>query len=347
MLRPCFFLFLALFATLPPSESLADGYPLFESNDTLELVLEVPIKTLVRRAEKKPVLDGQLQYVDPDGRDVAIDLTITTRGKSRLEICSFPPLSITLNKDQTGTTLFAGQRKLKIVSHCRRGSKYQRYFYQEYGIYRAYNLLSDHSFRVRMLDINFRDSKRKRRDQIIPAFFIESDREAAKRLNMTTVETQRIKPNQFDVVETNKYEVFQYMIGNTDWAILKGPGTQDCCHNGKVIGPAGSEENWLVLPYDFDQSGIINTEYALPSLSFGIRNVRQRLYRGRCRHNEQLYQTIALFNDKQSELEAVLASQELSDRSQKKVLKYLRAFFDTVNDPKKLNDKLIDVCRGA
>ncbi len=345
-MRPCFFLFLAFFAALQSSESLSGGHPLFESNDTLELVLDVPMKTLLRRAKKKPVFDGQLRYFDSDGGDVTIDLTITTRGKSRLAHCSFPPLSIALDKEQTASTLFAGQRKLKIVTHCRKGSKYQRYFYQEYGIYRAYNLLSDHSFRVRMLDVNFRDNEQKRRDQIVSAFFIESDQEVAERLNMTTIKTKTIEPSQFNVAETNKYEVFQYMIANTDWAILKGPGTENCCHNGKVIGNPGADDNWVVLPYDFDQAGIINTDYALPSLSFDIRSVRVRLYRGRCRHNDQLAKTIDLFNERRNELEAAMVPQVMSDRSQRSALRYLGEFFETINDSEKLNKKVIGVCRG-
>ena len=347
MLRPYLFLLLVFFATMQPSESVADGHPLFESNDNLELVLDVPMKTLLRRAKKKPVLDGQLQYLDSDGRAVTIDLTITTRGKSRLALCTFPPLSITLDEEQPTSTLFTGQRKLKIVTPCRNGMKYKRYFYQEYGIYRAYNLLSDHSFRVRTLEITFRDSEQRSRDKIVSAFFIESDREVAERLNMTTIETKTIRPTQFNVAETNKYEVFQYMIGNTDWAILKGPGARDCCHNGKVIGPAGDEGNWVVLPYDFDQSGIINTEYALPATDFGIRNVRQRLYRGRCRHNEQLAETFALFNERRSEIEAALTPPALSERARKGALNYLTSFFDNINDPKKLQKEILDKCRGT
>ena len=101
------------------------------------------------------------------------------------------------------------------------------------------------------------------------------------------------------------------------------------------------------MPYDFDQSGIINTEYALPSLDFHIRSVRQRLYRGRCAHNQQLGETIALTNDNRREIEAALAPQELSKKDQKKALQYLEAFYDTINDPKKIDRRIIGRCRGA
>ena len=342
----CFFLFLAIVTTLHASESRANDQPLFESGDTLELVLDVPMKTLLRRAKKNPVLDGQLRYLDSDEHEVTIDLTITTRGKSRLEICSFPPLSITLDKHQTGRTLFAGQRNLKIVTQCNNASTYQRYLHQEFGTYQAYNVITEHSFRVRMLNITYRDIERKKRDIVKPAFFIESQDEVAERLGMTKIQAKTIEPRQFDVTQTSNLELFQYMIANTDWAILKGPRTEDCCHNGKLIGYVGADENWVVLPYDFDQAGLINTNYALPSLQFGIRSVRVRLYRGRCRHNDQLLKTIELFNERRNELEAALVPEILSKRPRKSALKYLNTFFETINDSKKLQIKVIGVCRG-
>ena len=75
--------------------------------------------------------------------------------------------------------------------------------------------------------------------------------------------------------------------------------------------------------------------------------IRQRLYRRRCRHNEQLDQTIALFNERRSELEAVLAPEMLTERTRKTALKYLDYFFVTVNNLQKLNKQVIGVCRGS
>jgi hypothetical protein len=339
--------FLAILAALVMWDCpAAGGYPLFESDDTLELTLEVPMRTLLRAAKKKPVVDGQLHYVDTEGSRNALDISMTTRGKSRLELCSLPPLSISLKKEQTANTLFAGQKKLKIVTNCKNSSSYQRYLQQEYGIYRAYNLLTDRSFRVRMLNVTYRDLEKKRKDEVMPAFFIESDREVAERLGMMTIRMRRIKPSQLNPAETNIYELFQYMIANTDWSILKGPGSEECCHNAKVIGSADNDDNWIVLPYDFDQAGIINTKYALPASGLGIRKVRTRLYRGRCIHNDQLDETIALFNERRSELEAALTPQFLPERNRRTVIDYLDAFFEIINDSEILDEEIIAVCRG-
>jgi len=326
------------------SEVRADAYPLFDSADTLELVLEAPIRTLLRKARQKPVLPGRLSYVGADGNSISLDFDITTRGRSRLELCSFPPLSISLNTDETPATLFAGQHKLKIVTQCNKGSAYLAYLLQEYGIYRAYNILSEYSFRVRMLNITYRDSEHKRRDEVHPAFFIESENEAAQRLGMTKIHSQKVKVEQLDPVQTSIFGLFQYLIGNTDWSIKKGPGTEDCCHNGKLIGLPGTQKNWIVLAYDFDQSGLINTKYAMPASGLGIGTVRHRLYRGRCLHNDHLADTISLFNDRRKEIEAELVPQSLPGKMQRSALSYIEKFYATINDSEELNKEIIGAC---
>jgi hypothetical protein len=327
------------------ANSRAENQLLFDSAENLDIILEFPVRTLLKRAEKKPVLQGQLRYVDTNGNEVAIDIDITTRGRSRLEHCSFPPLSVFLNPDQVAPTIFAGQEKLKIVTHCNNGSTYLRYLHQEFGIYRTYNLLSENSFRVRMLNVTYRDIEQTRRDDVRLAFFIESDHEVARRLSMKRIKTKTIASHQFDPSQTNIFELFQYMIANTDWAIKKGPGTENCCHNAKVIAKPDAQDNWVVLPYDFDQAGIIKTKYALPALGLGIRTVRQRLYRGRCRHNDYLDQTIRLFNERREDIEIANTPEALSNKARKSSLKYLDAFYETINDPAKLKKQIVNVCR--
>lgn len=337
-------LLFALLTSVCPVALHADGYPLFEDEDTLDLIIEAPMRTLLKEAKNKPVLPGYLRYLDASGSEVSIAIDITTRGRSRLEYCDFPPLSITLNRDQVDSTLFAGQKTLKIGTHCMKAKKYLSYQQQEFGIYKAYNLLTSYSFRVRKLGITFRDSESNRKDEMHSAFFIESDAEAASRLGVAEVKQPAIRVEQLDAEQTSIYSLFQYLIANTDWAITKGPGDEDCCHNGKPIGRPGTQENWVVLPYDFDQAGLINTEYALPSPALDINTVRTRLYRGVCRHNDQLGKTIARFNDKREQIEARLLPESLTSGNRKKAEAYIQDFYTTINDAEKLNEEIIENC---
>lgn len=328
------------------SGSIAADNMLFQSTEALSVVIELPAREILRNADRRPTVPGQLRFTDADGAEVILDVELTTRGNSRLEQCSYPPLKLDLKRSQVVSTTFAGQNKLKLVTQCSGSAASLRYLDQEYIVYRTYNLLSQYSFRVRMLEITFRDSAGRRRDEVHPGFFIESDSEVAARMSMTPIEATIVEIPQLDSGELSIFTLFQYMIGNTDWSVLKGPGTENCCHNGELIGPSGSDTGWVVIPYDFDQSGLINASYALPSDKLPIRSVRQRLYRGFCSGNANLESTIARFNEKRSAIEQLFIDSPIGTKAHKAALDYLEHFFGIVNDPEKLRHELLDHCRG-
>jgi len=327
------------------SGSMAASNPLFESDEPLALVLELPPKKSLPPRRDKPTVPGVLRYTRIDGTEVVLDIDVSTRGNSRLAQCKYPPLKIDLKKKQTASTLFAGQNKLKLVTQCSSSSTYRRYLNQEYIIYRIYNLLSEYSFRVRMVEVTYHFSSGGKRDQVYPAFFIESDDEAAERQEMATLDANVVNVSQLDTRELSVFTMFQFMIGNTDWSVRRGPADESCCHNGKVIAPPDTSDGWVVLPYDFDQSGIINTRYAAPSEKLPIRSVRQRLYRGFCSSNAQLDSTIALFNDNRASIESLLSSGPNGPSKNKSALKYLRSFYEIINDPQERQKQIVDKCR--
>ncbi len=335
-----------LLQSAAPACDLAAERPLFECDAPLEFTLELPMKTLLRRAEQRPVLNGKLHFVNARGEKTSFDVQVTTRGHSRLTGCSFPPLSLIFDSKSVRDTVFAGQKKLKIVTQCKGHPRYLRYLRQEYGIYKAFSLMADVSFRVRMLNITFQDSEGKRKDDLQVAFFIESVKEVAKRSQMQTVEQNRIKSGQLDAGFANIYAVFQFMIANTDWSILKGPGEEDCCHNGKVLAEEGADSGWIVIPYDFDQAGLIDTPYALPDERLHIRSVTQRLFRGRCEYMGYLDGTIEAFNQKRQAIAAAMASGGISEKTQREQADYIGAFYEIINDPKKRQRHIIDKCVG-
>lgn len=348
MIKIYLLLLAGLIGTAPISVSLATPRPLFASDEPLSVVLELPLRDLLRRATSKPTVPGVLRYTDSGGTSVELDVKVTTRGKSRLEQCSLPPLSVYLNSQQVESTIFRGQDKLKLVTQCHRGSLNRRYLMQEYAIYKAYNLLTAYSFQVRLLEVTYHDTdKRRDKDKIQPAFFIESHEAVAERHQMRTIDANVVNVRQVEPIELSVFTLFQYLIGNTDWSARKGPGTDSCCHNGKVIAPPDSDDGWVVLPYDFDQSGIINTNYSAPSDLLPIRSVRQRLYRGYCASNTLLDSTIAMFNDRRVAIEELFGTASDLSSANKSALKYVQGFYKIINDPKKRQKKIIDACQAT
>ena len=68
-----------------------------------------------------------------------------------------------------------------MVSTCGNGKAYQNYLLSEYLIYKTYNVLTDMSYRVRLLELTLKDSKHVEDDVVHFAFLIERDKSLAKR----------------------------------------------------------------------------------------------------------------------------------------------------------------------
>ena len=320
--------------------------PLFESNDVLDVVIEAPIRDLSRQRHKKPKFPGTFRYTDAAGVEHAFAIEVSTRGHSRLDMCDYPPLRLTFDRDETDGTLFEGQHELKVVAQCMRGRNGRDWLHLEYAIYRAYNIITEYSFKARKLNVTYRDTESSGREQTQPAFFLEDERNLARRLNRERIRPPKVDSEQMAHVETAYNMLFQYLVANTDFAVKRGPKGEGCCHNGLVIAEAGKRTDWVIVPYDFDYAGIINAKYALPSEKFSIKRVNQRLYRGFCWQNELLPEIVGVFNDNRSEIEAAFMSSGVSSKRAPKVKGFIDKFYGTVNDPQELQDKIMDECRG-
>ena len=102
----------------------------------------------------------------------------------------------------------------------------------------------------------------------------------------------------------------------------------------------------VVLPFDFDHAGVINTNYASPDERLPIKRVSTRLYRGFCWHNALLPQSIALFKEHRSDITDALLPPELSTSRNKRALRFIDRFYDIVDDPQGLKREILSKCRG-
>lgn len=322
-----------------------DTRPLFEDATPLELTIEAPFRELERHLDDREV-DGIVRYRSPTGEAIALDAKIRVRGKSRLKLCDFPPLRVDFDGDALDGTVFAGQNHLKLVTLCKRRDSYRVYLAQEYRIYRAYNALTDYSFRVRWASVEYVDTGGRPKPFTEPAFFIEEDWEVAERNGLEALDVPAVSLNDLDTRHAALLALFQYMIANTDWSpITAEPDEDDCCHNGKPIGGPGGDV--IVLPYDFDFSGLIQTDYAEPRSHLPISSVRQRLYRGYCVTNAELPWAVQRFNEERDAIERVFDADAVDERTRKRTIKYLDDFYEIINDPEEFRDEVIDDCRDV
>lgn len=334
-----------LFAATSHAQTSGDPDPLFQSSDVLEVRIAAPLHTLMKERSDEHEVDGKFQYTDEAGELAEWEIGLRTRGifRRNKDVCPFPPLRLNFKSSQTRNSLFHKQNKLKLVTHCRdNSSRYQRSVLGEYIAYRMLNELTDVSFRVRLLRITYIDTDGRDDDRVRYGFFIEHEDRLAKRLGVTTVDLEQTRVSALQPGYMNLVSMFHYLIANTDFSPIKGPD-ETCCHNHVLLGNEG--DLLFSVPYDFDQSGLVNAPYASAHPRFKLRSVRQRLYRGRCANNEQLPATIALYRDKREAILNLISEQAgLENGAGKAMTSFVTKFFNTIDSPKHVQSEIIKEC---
>ncbi len=261
-----------------------------------------------------------------DGLNVNDHISIEVRGHSRRAYCYLPPLELIYNNNSSAA--FYHLKALKLVNTCMVANKDDQYLLKEFLIYKIYNLVTDKSFRVRLLNLSFRDSSGMKKTITEHAFLMEDIKQLAKRNDCTDWKGKNFGIAAIDRTQMTIAAIFEYMTGNTDWSVLAD-------HNIKVIrAKKDSIARPYAIPYDFDSAGLVNTNYAVPDARLGLENVRQRLYMGLSVSPEELNKILDVFNKQKVNIYALINNFSLLTPATKKDMTgYLDSFFLTINNP--------------
>jgi hypothetical protein len=330
-------------AALSVAAEGSDPDPLFQSQETLDVTLSAPLTTLIRERSTEEDVQGTLTYAGDDGAPVTLDIKIRARGHSRHEICDIPPLWLNFKKSRVKDTLFHKQDKLKLAVHCGNAERYQQSLLREFVAYRILNLATPMSFQARLLRITWVDTEAKRTQQVRYAFLLEHKNRLGKRIDRKDLKIDETSVAALDPGHLNLTSVFQFLIGNTDFSPIAKPDHNECCHNYVLFS---NDSDLLVgIPYDFDQSGLVNAPYAAPGLQFNIRTVRQRIYRGRCENNDRVAASVDRFKAVRNNIFALIETQDgLSSKVRRTLASYVQSFFDIADDPRRVKRTMTDQC---
>jgi len=318
---------------------------LFDVEDTLKVTLHGPWREIMQKVKVQDPYPATMEFTDSLGRSQSIPLTVERRGITRQKVCKFPPIMLNFEKETVKGTAFRGQKRVKMVTHCDKGDRWEQYNVKEFIAYRIYNLFTPRSFRVRPLEITYVDSKHGSEEEPRFAFLIEDDSDVAKRNKLEKLDIKEIEPVQIEPRDGNRFSLFQFLISNSDWSALTGPGEEDCCHNGKLIGSDPNKDIYVV-PYDFDSAGMVDAHYAAPNEALPIKTVTQRLYRGFCFHNPTLEETRQEFLAREQQIyDLFLNEPRLSERHKKSVPDYLGEAYDIFRDDTKFQKQIREKCR--
>ena len=317
--------------------------PLFADSAPLNVQISGPIGAIARAAQRSTAPHDATIAANGETHSIALSARGITRRRS--ETCRFPPLSVLLKEKPADSSLFARQRRLKLVTHCRADSQFDQFVLKEYAAYRLYNQLTDNSLKVRLARIRYVDAGKLVAERV--GFFIEDIDDAASRLGKKKIAAPRIPNSGLNREDAARATLFQFMIGNLDWDMTHGPTPDECCHNSKLIGPTPeARERITPVPYDFDYSGLVNAPYAVPPSIIPVRRVTQRFYRGLCSHNAETRRQVAEFAAARGRLEAELgAIPGLDGRSRATMENFLGGFFTAIATAEGVETNLIKGCR--
>ena len=327
---------------------------LFSDDAPIAFTLTGPIPTLVHTASTsiKPFA-ATLTLTEGAGAPQTFPIKMQARGYSRRvgDYCRFPPILLRFDKAQVKGTLFAHQKKLKLVTYCRPEPDYNQHIVLEYLAYRLGNVVTPMSFRVRGAEVTYRSSDGDR-GMTRFGFLIEDINDVADRndRDMLQAASHQVSRSRLDLRATARAALFEYMIGNLDWEFMAGTPGLTCCHNSRFIAARGANaataSDVVPVPYDYDLSGLVDPPYGTPPEGFPIETLTERYYHGYCVTNPVMGEVIDEYRGHRAAMMALIEGEpHLNATYRAKAERFLDGFFAVLDDPGKVQREITQRCR--
>ena len=311
------------------------NFGLFASDDILAITIKTDLKKLINQKREEKYQKAELIL-----NNKPYSIRVKARGNYRLENCSFPPIMLNFSKTEFDDNSNNSLKKLKLVNVCKMQNSYTQYLFREYLIYRAFNLMTGMSFKVRLLEIEYVDTNKKMKSVTQYGFVIEDQDIMADRLDGIIIKITGLKDQVTNTEQIVMLSIFQFMIGNTDWQVASR-------QNLKLLKINDfNEPAPYAIPYDFDYTGMVNASYAIPADMLGIENIRKRLYWGKCFPQEDLKVALEKFYDKKDDIYQLYQNFTFFDKASRNYsISYLNSFYKIIENEKQWNYYFIDKCR--
>lgn len=326
-------------STYDAVDTLDNDFGLFNHDDVFRIALRFDVSQYVNKKPKEEYLPAVLTYYINDKDSVNRNIRLKCRGEFRSENCSFPPIRLNFKNAGLLKDDMKQLEKVKMVTHCQSG--HEPILFKEYLIYKLYNALTDYSFKVRLIEVHYINTKRKNKVYKSYAFLIEPIEWLAKRTNCTVVKVNSITQDDIIPEMMDRMSIFNYLVGNCDWSV---PNQHNC--KALLSNQMSFSGKAIAIPYDFDYSGLVNAPYAIPGEQLGIQSVRERVFLGIC-HSREEYTTMVheLVEKKETFYQIINEFPFLSTREKNMMIDYLDEFYNHIDTKNNVIETLLQECK--
>jgi hypothetical protein len=312
-------------------------HALFGPSDPMHLTMRFDLNDFFRKRNDPQYIDAEVTLRFSNSDSVKHHVKIKASGVFRRSYCLFPPIHLNFKRSKFQAKEIGEQHTIKLVTHCKNSRSYTVYVLREYLAYRMYNILSPYSFQVRLLFINYVDKNNPKKHFTRYGFLVENPYSLAERTHTVLQKDAQFSRENISMEDATRVAVFEYMIGNTDFAAFG-------LHNLRLLEFPDSRR--IFVPHDFDYTGFVGTDYAIPDASLGITDVKERLYLGKCVSDEMFEKTLKEFESYKNEFYKLIQEFDLLDKREKKeTLSYIEEFFDLYKNKAALLNRLKSNCR--
>lgn len=294
--------------------------------EVLEVNLEFDISTLKENKLTGEDYEAKLSFPNEGGMEVW-NVKVKPRGKYRRMKCvDIPPLKLKFKKGDLALKGLGTSNDLKLVPQCiEDAATAKEILLREFLVYKLYNVITDESFRVQLLKINYVDSKTGQSSSQM-AFLIEDTAQLRERINAKKFKFEGgIEDSLMNREHLKTVALFNYMVGNFDYNPSIAKNVKPVLKNGKV----------KLVPYDFDFAVMVKAPYATLSDDIKIKHWTERVYLGYESDVENMEATFEQFKTKKKELVRTVKNFKLlNSTNRKEILFYLNSFFEAGTDIK-------------
>ena len=168
-----------------------DSVKFFAEEAIIDMTLTTDIPQIQKEKGEDMYQAATISLRFPDSSVIEEPVTVAPRGHFRREYCNIPPIMVDFSN--AGSPRLSPLGKLKLVIGCGTNGNDEQLVLREYLIYKMYNLLTDKSFKVRLLNLTCEDYNDRKKSFTRYAFLLEDVDAMAKRNSCREMNNQEIK----------------------------------------------------------------------------------------------------------------------------------------------------------